>query len=102
MHQQTQRARVRASANIGVLAYLFLVLFGSVAAAKPILPRNADITGVVTDSASSQPLAGAEVSVMQGTQIVYRASTDAFGRFTAHNISPGDYTVTARFLGFHP
>jgi hypothetical protein len=33
---------------------------------------------------------------------VFNASTDAFGRYTAHNISPGTYTVTARFLGFRP
>jgi len=61
---------------------------------------NSDITGIVTDSASGQPLASAEVSVSQGTQIIFNASTDAFGRYTAHNLASGDYTVTARFIGF--
>jgi hypothetical protein len=63
---------------------------------------NADIGGTVTDSASGQPLPSAEVSVMRGTEIVFNASTDAFGRYTAHNIAPGTYTIAARFLGFRP
>src|ERR1700687_1951744 len=63
---------------------------------------NSDITGTVTDRESAQPLPSAEVSVMRGTEIVFNASTDAFGRYTAHNLSPGAYTVTARFLGFRP
>ncbi len=61
---------------------------------------NSDITGVVTDSASGQPLGSAEVTVLQGSQIVFNTSTDSFGRYTAHNLPPGDYTVAARFIGF--
>jgi hypothetical protein len=75
------------------------------AGARPAPGRtaaNADITGTVTDSASGQPLPSAEVSVMRGTEIVFNASTDAFGRYTAHNIAPGTYTIAARFLGFRP
>ncbi|HJQ11905.1 MAG TPA: TonB-dependent receptor [Gemmatimonadaceae bacterium] len=63
---------------------------------------NADITGVVSDAGSGQPLPSAEVSIMQGSQVIANATTDAFGRYTAHNISPGTYDVTARFLGFSP
>src|SRR5467141_1962614 len=102
MQLQFQRASIYATASRGVIALLFLVLFAGAATAKPILRRNADITGIVADSVSGQPLSSAEVSVMQGTQVIYNASTDAFGRYTAHNISPGNYTVTARFLGFRP
>jgi hypothetical protein len=86
---------------------------GAIALAIPFAPAgahaaprraaaNADITGTVTDSASGQPLASAEVSVMRGPEIIFNASADAIGRYTAHNISPGEYTVTARFLGFRP
>jgi outer membrane cobalamin receptor len=71
-------------------------------ATTPKPSENSDISGTITDSASGQPLASAEVSVMRGTEIVFNASTDAFGRYTAHNISPGSYTVAARFLGFSP
>lgn len=83
-----------------VLALLLVSPKAEAAVTRPIV--NADITGVVTDSASGQPLASAEVSVMRGTEIIFNASTDPFGRYTAHNISPGSYTVTARFLGFRP
>src|SRR6266550_9127319 len=72
------------------------------AVADPVRVVNADITGVVTDAGSAQPLPSAEVSIMQGTQVIANASTDAFGRYTAHNIAPGAYDVTARFLGFAP
>jgi hypothetical protein len=61
---------------------------------------NADIAGVVTDSSSGQPLESAEVSVMQGTQVIFNTTTDAFGRYHAHNLAPGTYTVSARFIGF--
>ncbi|HEY0527494.1 MAG TPA: TonB-dependent receptor [Gemmatimonadaceae bacterium] len=64
--------------------------------------RNSDLTGVVSDSASGQPLSSAEVSVTHDGAIVYNASTDAFGRYTAHNLPAGTYRVTARFLGFAP
>jgi hypothetical protein len=74
------------------------------AGARPASPKtvNADITGVVTDAVSGQPLPSAEVSIMLTTEVVANASTDAFGRYTVHNIAPGTYTVTARFLGFAP
>jgi hypothetical protein len=71
------------------------------AAADPGSARlNSDITGTVTDSASNQPLGSAEVSVSQGNRIVFNASTDAFGRYRAHNLAPASYTITARFIGF--
>lgn len=85
----------------------FAVTFTTSAAAAPSgsggnTDRNADVTGVVTDSTTHEPLASAEVSVMRGSQIIFNASTDAFGRYTAHDITPGSYTITARFIGFRP
>ena len=100
MHFRTERKALWTVVGAIVLTIPFVP-----AGARPAPTRtvaNADITGTVTDSASSQALPSAEVSVMRGTEIVFNASTDAFGRYTAHNISPGSYTVTARFLGFRP
>jgi hypothetical protein len=94
------RSAVARAAVIGATLTTFLATTS--AAADPVHAANADITGVVTDAGSGQPLPSAEVSVMLGTQVVFNASTDAFGRYTAHNIAPGAYTVTARFLGFSP
>jgi hypothetical protein len=96
MFQRIHRASIRAS----ILAALFLAFHSGVAAADPIRSANADITGVVTDAGSGQPLPSAEVSIMRGTEVVANTSTDSFGRYTVHNIAPGTYTVTARFLGF--
>jgi len=59
-----------------------------------------DLTGTVTDSASGQPLPSAEVSVMQGSRIVLTANTDAFGRYIAHDLPSGTYTVNVRLIGF--
>src|SRR5438105_5018109 len=90
----------RGLARAFIAVWVFL-LSAHQALARPVR-SNADITGVVTDSASGQPLPSAEVSIMQGTQVIANASTDAFGRYTVHNIAPGTYEVTARFLGFAP
>src|ERR1700693_5854965 len=95
--------RIERIAHLAVVGAIALTIPFVSAGARPAPGRtvaNADITGTVTDSASGQPLSSAEVSVMRGTEIVFNASTDAFGRYTAHNLAPGSYTVSARFLGF--
>jgi hypothetical protein len=95
--------RIERIAHLAVVGAIALTIPFASAAARPAPGRtvaNADITGTVTDSASGQPLSSAEVSVMRGTEIVFNASTDAFGRYTAHNLAPGSYTLSARFLGF--
>jgi hypothetical protein len=89
-------------ARASILTAALLTFRSADAVADPIRSANADITGVVTDAASGQPLPSAEVSIMRGTEVVFNASTDAFGRYTAHNIAPGTYAITARFLGFSP
>src|SRR5438105_6120046 len=96
------RSRAGCGLARALIAVEVFLLPAHVALADPVRPANADITGVVTDAGSGQPLPSAEVSIMSGTQVVSNASTDAFGRYTAHNIAPGTYTVTARFLGFSP
>ena len=92
----------RVAARISLVVAGLLTFYSGVAAADPVRRENADITGVVTDSASGQPLPSAEVSIMRGTEVIANASTDAFGRYTTHNIAQGTYTVTARFIGFGP
>lgn len=78
-----------------------LAAVATTAAAEPPLRRAAaDLAGVVTDATSTKPLPGVSVSVTQGTRIVFNTTTDAFGRYVAHDLAAGGYTVTARFLGF--
>src|SRR6202158_4271822 len=97
--------RIERIARWAVVGAITLTIPYVSAGARPAPGRavaNADIAGTVTDSASGQPLASAEVSVMRGTEVVFNALTDAFGRYTAHNLALGSYRVAARFLGFRP
>ena len=77
---------------------------GRAAASPRALPADAaaDVAGTVTDSTSGKPLQGVSVSVTQGARIVFSTTTDPFGRYVAHNIPAGSYTVNARFVGFAP
>ena len=70
------------------------------AASAVVHVAGVDVVGTVTDSASGQPLGGAEVDVSQDSRVVFKTSTDAFGRYAAHNLGAGSYVVSARFIGF--
>jgi len=61
-----------------------------------------DVTGAVSDSASGKPLAGADVILSRTGQVVARTSTDAFGRYTIHNLPAGSYDLEVRLIGFRP
>lgn len=54
------------------------------------------ISGVVTDS-SGLPLSGAHVTI---DEIQIGTVTDRFGRYSLDNLIPGEYTLTASYLGF--
>ena len=61
---------------------------------------SGDIGGAVIDSTAGTPLAGGEVRILQGGNVVATTVTDAFGRFVVHNLPAGGYKVEARFLGY--
>jgi len=63
---------------------------------------SVDIFGAVTDSITSTPISSAQVTIQDGERIVVNVLTDAFGRYRAHHIPSGRYTVRVRFLGFRP
>lgn len=68
--------------------------------APPALAQETgQVTGVVTDSASAQPIASAMISIV-GTRLA--ALTDANGRFTVLNVPVGTVTVEARRIGYQP
>jgi outer membrane receptor for ferrienterochelin and colicin len=72
-------------------------------AAAPVLRNasaNGDIGGTVADSATGTPLAGGEVRILQGGNLVATAVTDAFGRYVLHNLPTGAYRVEVRYLGY--
>jgi hypothetical protein len=87
----------------GLAACLTLALFVPAAAHAAVDPGNSDVSGTVTDSATGQPLQGAQVSILTDQQqVVSRVLADAFGRFVIHNVKPGQYSVLVRLIGFRP
>ena len=91
--------------QIGALTVAILTLASaraSAASRSAFASLAADVSGTISDSASGQPLPSAEVSVSRAGQIVMNTQTDAFGRYTVHNLPAGDYTVLVRMIGFHP
>ena len=85
------------------LLALLAIPRGQAAAERTRAAANADLTGIVTDTTNGQPLQSAEISVAGATGgIVSNTTTDAFGRFTVHNLSAGAYTVSVHLLGFRP
>jgi hypothetical protein len=87
-----------------MLAFLLAVALTSRAPVVPTTPpgANGDITGVVRDSSSGQPLSGGDVLVYQGGRVVAHTATDALGRYRIHSLPDGDYDVEVRLLGFRP
>jgi hypothetical protein len=59
-----------------------------------------DLTGSVSDSASSQPVRNAQISVSAAGSLVLNTTTDDFGRYRAHNLAAGAYSVSVHSLGF--
>ena len=57
------------------------------------------IVGTVVN-ASLTPLAGAIVTLEQGTRVVAKATTDAKGAFRFSGIGAGEYTVRTQHAGF--
>jgi hypothetical protein len=82
------------------MALVVLILFASIPA-RAALP-NGDLHGVVTDSASGNPLPSAQVSVTRDGRIIQNTLTDNFGRFIVHNLGAGAYAVSVHFIGFRP
>ena len=79
---------------------LIALLAASTAAAQ----GTAIISGQVTDSTTKTPLAGVEVffgadAVSAAVQTV---RTNAAGRYSFANVTPGTVTVSARLVGFAP
>ena len=94
-------------ARATVATFIMLLVaarFSSALYAASPLPRltraSSDIVGTVTDSVAARPIGNAQVSIMQGARIVFNTQTDDFGRYRAHNLDAGAYTVSVHALGY--
>ncbi|MDB4874350.1 MAG: hypothetical protein JWM41_796 [Gemmatimonadetes bacterium] len=93
--------------HVATLALLLVAPRIAAAMPEPAPARgptaNADLTGVVSDSSNGQPLPSAEISVtLPGGGIVSNTISDAFGRYTVHNLASGTYNIAVHLLGFRP
>jgi TonB-linked SusC/RagA family outer membrane protein len=66
---------------------------------RPQSPNNGSITGTITRPGSSEPIDQVSVRVV-GTSL--GATTNAQGRYTIANVSPGIYVVEATRIGLAP
>ena len=81
------------------LVSLLVVLWSLPAMAQR---TGATIRGQVTDSASSRPLAGAEIYVVTAAPIARGSRTDASGRYSISAVAAGEVTLRARLVGYAP
>jgi iron complex outermembrane receptor protein len=65
-----------------------------------LLAQQGSITGTITGRVSGQPLAGVDVAVLVGGQAITRATTGDDGRFRITGLSPGNYVVEVRRVGY--
>ncbi len=72
---------------------------GQVAVVRAEPPQVGSITGRVTAKASNTPLVGVTV-VVQGTS--QSATTGEDGRYRIADVTPGTYTLRARYIGYAP
>ena len=76
---------------IMVFAFILLCSF------TVLFAQTGKISGVITDAETGESLAGANI-VIEG--LLTGASTDEDGFYYIINIPPGDYSVTASFVGY--
>lgn len=78
---------------------LFVLLLPLVAA---FAQSSQTIRGKVSDKEAQYGLVGVAVTLYQDTVFKGGANTDADGKYRIENVSPGRYTLKARYLGYQP
>ena len=82
-------------------AFLFGLAAASLAACGPEIPpagNYATVFGRVTDSATGQAIANAQVTV----NVVYTATTDASGSFRIQSVPTGGWDYVVQASGYAP
>ncbi len=77
--------------------FLLTVIIGCTKDDNPAAPTTGTISGRITDSANSNPVAGASVTTQPVTS---STTTDAQGNYTLTNVAPATYTVSAAKTGY--
>ncbi len=77
------------------LALLLFIIMGSITSVYA--QQNGSVSGIITDPETSEPLISATV-VIEGTKHVALSDTD--GKYTFPSLAPGNYTISATYVGF--
>ena len=75
---------------------LLLLLVGMLPAAIPVQAQQGQVTGVVTDAESAEPIEAAQVYI-EGTSI--GILTDSIGRFVLNNVPTGAQVLVIQHIG---
>ncbi len=65
-----------------------------------LVPNGGTISGIVTNSMTSMPIADASVYIFQNKTLIASQTTNGSGVYTVSNLSPGSYIVLATASGF--
>ncbi len=73
-----------------------------VIAGMPLMAQTGSLSGVVKESGTSKPVAGASVRVIRqdNAKVIKGAYSNASGKFTVNNITAGSYRVEFSSVGF--
>jgi hypothetical protein len=103
-HSISQPAAQRAGLLVRLVLVLFMLLLPGQAfafgIASPDHTLATDIVGTITDSAAGRSVGSAQVSVMQNGRVVVNTTADDFGRYRAHNLDAGTYSLSVHALGY--
>jgi iron complex outermembrane receptor protein len=89
--------RVRRLLTLALLAFAALPV-----GAGRAMAQGGSITGKITNAASGQPLANAQVQAQAAGGQAYGGIAGEDGTFRVLNLPAGTYTVTVRLIGFEP
>src|SRR5438876_1213169 len=81
------------------VSHLFTIAAVCALAARIVAAAGVTITGSVVDSQLT-PIVGATIVLERGGHAEGTTSSDAAGKFTFSNITPGTYRVRAEHVGF--
>lgn len=91
--KQNPRFKIRTKYFKRALLIIFML-----AAIMPVqAQRSGNLTGLVTDKVSGDPLPGANV-FLEGTN--YGSATDYEGIYNIRKVPPGDYTMVVKYIGY--
>ncbi|MEX2395622.1 MAG: TonB-dependent receptor, partial [Balneolales bacterium] len=87
------------SSLISTFFLIINIVFFSVTVGELFAQSTGTLSGYATDSRTGEPLSGANVGIAGTTR---GASTDSDGFYEITNIEPGNYNISATFIGYEP